>query len=54
MPSPKPAILKAAEEIQKVADDISAGRVAADAVAVEQMALAMARALRALAAQWHS
>jgi hypothetical protein len=53
MPSPKAAILLAAEAIQSVADDVSTGRVAADAVAIERMALAMASALRSLASFWH-
>ena len=49
----KPAILKAASEIQQVADDLAAKRIAADAASVEKMATAMASCLRALASAFH-
>jgi hypothetical protein len=54
MPSPKPGLLLGAAKMSALADDIAAGRVPADATAVEKMARTFADALRSIAAQWHS
>jgi hypothetical protein len=53
MPSPRAAILIAADKITTLADDIAAGRVPADGKAIEAMARTLAAALRNLASHWH-